>query len=172
MISFKKLILTTDFSLNADAAVPYAVELAHQYGGRIFLLHVASIEMAYATLPTAELIALSANRQLERARDEDRALMQKAEQITEQYGVPVEPIFRLGDPVTEITKFAAEEHADAIIISTRGLKGFSHLVWGSVAERVVRQSPCAVLSVHPQLHEAREEQEARIRETVSATSID
>jgi universal stress protein A len=150
MVSFKKLILTTDFSTNADAAIPYAVELARKYDGKIFLVHVASLEIAYTTLPTAELVMVGANARLERMQEENKGLMQRAEKLAAEHHIEIVPILRVGDAVSEIVNFAKEEKADAIVISTRGLKGLSHLVWGSVAERIVRQSPCTVISVHPE----------------------
>lgn len=50
-----------------------------------------------------------------------------------------------GDPGSEIAKFAAEKKAGLVVISSHGRRGISRLLMGSVAERVVRLSPCPVL---------------------------
>ena len=54
---------------------------------------------------------------------------------------------RLGDPSTEIVDFAKEIAADLIVLPSHGRKGISRFLLGSVAERVVRLSPCPVLVI-------------------------
>ena len=56
---------------------------------------------------------------------------------------------RLGSPASVIVRLAAEISADLIVVGTHGRTGVSRLVFGSVAEKVVRTSPCAVLTVRP-----------------------
>ena len=55
----------------------------------------------------------------------------------------------VGSPSHEIVKVAAAEQVDLIVIATHGRTGFSHLVMGSVAERVVRTAPCPVMTIRP-----------------------
>ena len=55
----------------------------------------------------------------------------------------------LGDPAEEILKYAQSEGIDLIIIGTHGRKGLEHIIFGSVAERVVKKSPVPVLTVNP-----------------------
>jgi nucleotide-binding universal stress UspA family protein len=52
-----------------------------------------------------------------------------------------------GVPYLEILRMAEELHADMIVMGTHGRSGLVHLMIGSVAERVVRKAPCAVLTV-------------------------
>ena len=59
--------------------------------------------------------------------------------------VPIE--IKLGDPSTEIVDFAREIAADLIVLPSHGRKGISRFLLGSVAERVVRLSPCPVLVI-------------------------
>jgi nucleotide-binding universal stress UspA family protein len=54
-----------------------------------------------------------------------------------------------GEPYKNIVEEAEKEGVDWIVISTHGRTGLSHLVMGSVTEKVVRYAPCPVLSVHP-----------------------
>ena len=62
------------------------------------------------------------------------------------------PVIRKSDaPAEEIVKYAHAEHMDLIVMGTHGRPGFSHLLMGSVAEKVVRAAPCPVLTVrHPE----------------------
>ena len=55
---------------------------------------------------------------------------------------------RMGRPADEILAFAEEEKVDAIIIATHGRTGLAHIVFGSVAEKVVRHAKCPVMTVH------------------------
>ena len=52
-----------------------------------------------------------------------------------------------GDPAKEIVRIAIDENIDMIVIATHGLTGWQHIVFGSVAEKVVRFAECPVLTV-------------------------
>jgi universal stress protein A len=52
-----------------------------------------------------------------------------------------------GDAAGEIVLIAGKEHVDLIVIATHGWTGLRHLVFGSVAEKVVRLAPCPVLTI-------------------------
>ena len=56
-------------------------------------------------------------------------------------------------PAQEIVDYAADIHADLIVVGTHGRSGVSRLLMGSVAEHVVRSAPCPVLVVRPSEHE-------------------
>jgi universal stress protein A len=52
-----------------------------------------------------------------------------------------------GDAADEIVRIGEEEKADLIVIATHGMTGWRHLIFGSVAEKVVRRAGCPVLTV-------------------------
>jgi universal stress protein A len=56
-------------------------------------------------------------------------------------------VTRVGSPYAEIVQYAAEQQIDLIVMGTHGRGAVGHLLLGSVAERVVRKAPCAVLTV-------------------------
>ncbi len=60
---------------------------------------------------------------------------------------PIETLAVWGNPTTEICRIAQEYRTDVIVMSTHGRTGLAHMFMGSVAERVVRSAPCAVLIV-------------------------
>jgi nucleotide-binding universal stress UspA family protein len=64
-------------------------------------------------------------------------------------GVTARGVVRVGAPWSEIVNLAREEHADMIVMGTQGRTGLDRLLLGSVAERVIRQAPCPVLTVRP-----------------------
>jgi len=62
-------------------------------------------------------------------------------------------IVGVGTPFVEIVKIAREEEVDLLIIGTHGRGAIAHMLLGSVAERIVRKSPCPVLTVRSGEHE-------------------
>ena len=66
-------------------------------------------------------------------------------------GVTARAVVKVGVAWEEIVRLAAEEHADMIVMGTQGRTGLDRLLLGSVAERVIRQAPCPVLTVRPEI---------------------
>jgi nucleotide-binding universal stress UspA family protein len=66
---------------------------------------------------------------------------------------PVSRHTAVGRPFEEIVRFAKEHQIDLIVIGSHGRRGLSHLLLGSVAERVVRIAGCPVLTVRPDQHQ-------------------
>jgi nucleotide-binding universal stress UspA family protein len=60
----------------------------------------------------------------------------------------------MGSPFRKIIETAEAEHVDLIVMATHGRTGLSHLVMGSVAERVIRTAPCPVLTIRPPAEKA------------------
>lgn len=141
------VLAPTDFSPAADAALPWADLLARAFDARLVLLHV--VEVTYESLlevpwsgvePVGEAIA----RQLEeRARAE---LAARAEKLP-----PCETLVRTGLGAglsrQRIVEAAADVGADVIVMGTHGRTGVDRILFGSVAEHVVRTSPVPVLTV-------------------------
>lgn len=157
MIQFKKIILTTDLSDNANAATPYAVELAKRYNGTIHLIHVSEDSLYYAigtgekVAPIDPLIQVYDPAWVEEARRfREQQLEKLAKSIGTNDGVTVIHLLQQGHAADKIITYAKAENADCIVIATHGRTGFSHFLFGSVAERVVRMSVCPVLSVRPE----------------------
>jgi nucleotide-binding universal stress UspA family protein len=84
---------------------------------------------------------------------EDRKLLDEFIPPELKKGITVETIHRVGIPFMEIIKAAREKEADLIVIATHGKSGLSHILFGSVAEKVVRKAPCPVLSIRHPEHE-------------------
>lgn len=147
-IRVRCVLAPTDFSPAADAALPWADLLARTFDARLVLLHV--VEVTYETLvevpwgggfePVGEAIA----RQLEeRARAE---LQTRAQRLP-----PCETLVRTGLGAglsrQRIVEAAADVGADLVVMGTHGRTGVDRILFGSVAEHVVRTSPVPVLTV-------------------------
>jgi universal stress protein A len=125
-----------DFDQNSLAAVSVAAELAQKDNATLYLLHVVHLH------PAVEPV-LSFGEAEAKART-------KLEQISHQKlkaGTRYELHVVTGDPAVEVLQLAARLSIDLIVMATHGRKGLRRLVLGSVAERVVREAPCPVLTV-------------------------
>ena len=141
-MSIREILYPTDFSENAAAAWPYALQMAEQLGARILLLHVApgpypAPETFLAAEQWAEIFAA----QRREAEGKLRA------QAATAPGVKADVLVTRGVPFLEILRVAAERKADLIVMGTHGRTGVAHALMGSVAEKVVRMAACPVLTV-------------------------
>lgn len=143
-MEIKKVLFATDFSEGSSFALPYAVDLAKKYGARLYFVHVV-YDLAQTSgfyIPHISLddvyrdIEKGAQSELEKTFIEEMRTFKDIE-----YKV------LKGKPYEELSKFAAEQKVDLIVIGTHGRRGFDRLLFGSTAEQVVRNAPCPVLSV-------------------------
>ncbi len=130
MIHVKKILYPTDFSSYSNQAYFHAVGLAETYGASLSVVYVYNANSTEAE---------SADRDFWRS---------QLEQVRPANpNIAVQHAFLEGDPATEIARFASDTAIDVIVIGTHGRTGVDRLVMGSVAERVMRESPCSVLVV-------------------------
>jgi len=149
VIRMETILHPTDLSESSKYALRYAVSLAEEYGAKLFIMHVIEeisqamyFDMLHAP-PLADLMA-EIEEQVSKAMDE-----LVAPEIRER--VAVERIIRRGVPFLEVIRCAQEIGADLIVCGTHGRTGLKHVLFGSVAEKIVRKAPCPVLSVrHPE----------------------
>jgi nucleotide-binding universal stress UspA family protein len=147
MIAIKKIMIPTDFSEYSNHALKYAVTIAQSFQAKLYLMHVCELPLTSPMLP-AEPYPTATRAQEQR--EEEKTLKRLAEELRTR-GMDAEPVFELGRPYMEIVRAAKELDVDLVILATHGRKGLTHLVFGSTAEKVVRLSPCPVLTVkHPE----------------------
>jgi universal stress protein A len=148
VLPFKRILCPTDFSEPAGQAVQAAVELARHCSALLLLVHVVPpVPVPYQPLaspgPSFDVTAYL------------QELTNTSQQTLKAYAearVPPEVAADLrvsaGDPALEILRQAQESAADLIVIATHGHGGWRRFLFGSVAEKVVRQATCPVLVVH------------------------
>ena len=141
----KRLVCPTDFSERGAAAERQAVGLARVLGAELVLVHVGTDATLWREgLYTPEVRAVVEGQRKWAA---DTLAARVAALAAE--GVTARAVVRVGLAWKEIVRLAAEEHADMIVMGTQGRAGLERLLLGSVAERVIRQAPCPVLTVGP-----------------------
>jgi len=145
VIEIKRILAPTDFSAHSDTAVRFACQIAERFASELHLLHVLS-----EIIPTGPDPLLMPVMPPQFYKDsEDRANETLASLLHPDWGRPVKvkTAIRWGSPVESIVSYALDERVDMIVIATHGRTGLSHVLLGSVAERIVREAPCPVLTI-------------------------
>ena len=145
MAAIQQILVATDFSDASTIAVHQATELAEILGARITLLHVVEEPFGYVGEMHAYLPEVDAFRKT--LNDAARAQLDKVFTTEEIARWHVSLQLRTGTPYVEIVRFAKDHGINLIVIGTHGRGLLSHMVLGSVAEKVVRYAECAVLTV-------------------------
>ncbi len=145
MNDFKKILIPTDYSEISIVAIEYALSFSRLFGARVFLLHTLDTIPVLA-LQTVDLTTETVIFETERNARDDLHLfaVSKIGEIAN-----LVEVIRKGIADEEIVKFAKEEDIDLIIMATHGRSGLSHVLMGSVAEKVIQQSPVPVLTINP-----------------------
>jgi nucleotide-binding universal stress UspA family protein len=145
MLPLKKILCPTDFSDPSNEALKIANELGSHFSSEVILLHVVQpMRSSVTTEPHTgfdmfayqESIKESAQKALQNVKRKKLAKVEKVRSMIIE-----------GEPAEEIIKVAADEKANLIVIATHGRSGWKRFVFGSVAEKVIRLSTCAVLTI-------------------------
>ena len=148
MIQLKKIMVPTDGSETSKEAMRYALELAKPFQATITLMMVADDRnldwMGPAYFPEKMLNEIEKNT-IEQAKRALKEFWPTAADSPET----IKTLVIKGNPVEEIIDCAKREKIHMIVMGTHGRTGISHMMLGSVAEKIVRLSPCPVLTVKP-----------------------
>jgi nucleotide-binding universal stress UspA family protein len=145
VLPFKKILCPTDFSDPSLEGLKAATEVADFFSGELLLLNVVPIidPLPYPDAPAHFNVAEYQKEMLVWSKRELDELSRER--------IPPHVSFRThaveGNPPEEIIRLAQSERVDAIVIATHGRTGWRHLVFGSVAEKVVRLAPCPVITI-------------------------
>jgi nucleotide-binding universal stress UspA family protein len=145
MIGLKRVLCPTDLSEESLKALPYAIELVRVFDGELFFVYVLPALPAPEAdfgFGATEIFELAS----ELRRDGERRLVRFLKgRIPDD--IKTRKILREGNAAEEILRAADEHSIDLITIATHGLTGWRHVVFGSVAEKVVRTAKIPVLTV-------------------------
>ena len=141
MLEFKKICCATDFSEPSRIGMLEAAELARRLEADLELVHVQTpppmvgTDMIATPIEMTETALAEIEKTMAMWRDEAERLVGRA----------VRSAVLTGDAAGEIVRLARDRAIDLIVVGTHGRRGLRRLVVGSVAERIVREAPCAVV---------------------------
>ena len=148
MFPFMKILCPTDFSEPSLCGMKLGAEMADRFGSEIIIINV---HKPIPHLPTPRVQAPEVTFDVTAYEQQiiEDAKLNLAEVSETIFGEVASPrlVVRIGKPADEILALAEEEKVDAIFIATHGRTGLSNVIFGSVAQRVVRRAQCPVLTV-------------------------
>jgi nucleotide-binding universal stress UspA family protein len=144
-VEFKNILVATDGSKHSAAAASEAIGLAKRNGSKLTVISVVPSELMTPTdiefsMPQRELIA---EKEMHEAEKNAKAVKDAAQ----KEGVAVQAFVMSGKPSDAIIQTAKEKNSDLIVLGSHGKTGIERLLMGSVAERVIVLTACAVLVV-------------------------
>ncbi len=151
MIDLKHILIPTDFSEYSLHALKYACALAEKFDSRLHLVNV--VEDYYPLVPEAGMMLGERDQYLSGLRTGAERELAKLPDPSWCAADKVTRFVRVGTAFLEIVRYAKEEQIDLVVIGSHGRSGLAHVLMGSVAEKVVRKAPCAVLTVRPGQHQ-------------------
>ena len=145
MLEIRTILAPTDFSVHSVKALKYACGLAERFNAEIHLLHVLSDFVPAG--PDPLLTPVLPPDFYTESETQSLATLDKA--LDPSWGKPasVTKTVRWGDTAEEIVSEARDKGVDLVVIATHGRTGLEHVLLGSVAERIVRECPCPVLTI-------------------------
>jgi len=146
MNEIKKILFPIDLTENSSKILPYVLSVSEKYNSMIYLLHVVQDLQKWGKLyiphPSMDTF------QKEALEGAEKALGRVCEEQLQSC-----PNFQRkvvsGDPAAEILKTIESEDIDIVIMGTHGSKGLEHVIFGSVADNVVKKSPVPVMTINP-----------------------
>jgi len=146
---FGKILVCLDGSSLSEQIVPYATEVARRFGSRVVLLQVLQIpsSLAAASAQGAENVI---EEELRRLSYEAHQYLEGIAAQMKDKGVSAEVSVIEGTPGDAIVEYASQSEIELIVVATHGRKNIGRLVFGSVADHVMRHSFIPVLSVKPE----------------------
>jgi nucleotide-binding universal stress UspA family protein len=148
MTTIKRILYATDLSPISEPAWDEARQLGRLFDAEILVLHAVPLVM----LPLEGYFPPHMYDELvQSARRDAEARFDRLLGSVPGSGLKVRIQLEDGPPADRILKVANDEQADIVIVGTHGRAGIQRAILGSVADRLIRQAPCPVVTVQPEL---------------------
>jgi nucleotide-binding universal stress UspA family protein len=146
MKQVQKILFPIDFASHFETLVPWVATFADKFGATVCVLFVAqdlsnfsAFYVPHGNIQSFQEEALSSAR---------KRMAAAVEEFFKKFP-KLETRVDLGAPAAKILEVAKIEKVDLIIMGAHGRKGLDKAIFGSVADKVVRDAPCPVLTIHP-----------------------
>ncbi len=146
MKEIKKILVPVDFSENSQKVLRMAADVAGRFKAELIVVFVVQSFDDYSGFFVPHIPIIQLEEEMVKSAEEK---MKSFAAETLNGSVPHSTAVLSGDVVEEINRFAGEEKADMIVMGTHGYKGLDKILFGSVAEKIVKTAPCPVLTINP-----------------------
>lgn len=144
MKKFDKILFALDFSENSEHAFDYAYTMANNFNARLIIIHVIQEPVDLSGFYAPHISFEKLEKEIEEGAEK---MMEKFCRAMISDFTNYETGIVSGIPYEEIIKKADKEDVSLIVMGTQGRKGIDHFLFGSTAERVVRNAKCPVMTV-------------------------
>jgi nucleotide-binding universal stress UspA family protein len=141
-MTIQRILVAHDFSDTAQSALDLALSLAEKLDAAVLVMH--AYEIPTYGLPEGPVMTVEMVKDIETAA---RTALDGVVARAQRPGISVKAVLRHGPAWSEVEAVARETKADLVVVGTHGRRGLARALLGSVAEKVVRTAPCAVLTV-------------------------
>jgi nucleotide-binding universal stress UspA family protein len=146
---FQKILVCLDGSKLAEQILPYAAEQAARFGSSLVLFQVVSLASLPAPTGIESVPVAVPNDQLAEAEAAAKDYLEGLAIPLRGKGLKVQCASLIGHPAESIVSYAEESKFDLVAIATHGRSGLRRLVFGSVADYVIRKSGLPILLIKP-----------------------
>lgn len=151
LMNVRRIVTPIDFSDNSKIIAESAAYMAGKFEAEMYLVFVVQNFEDYSGFFVPQMSMPNLESELvEGAEEKMEAFCKELQQKCDEYGVAkLETRVFMGDVAEQIVEFATEVESDMIIMGTHGYKGLEKIMFGSVADKVVRAAQCPVLTINP-----------------------
>ena len=146
MIEFKRILFPVDLSESSDKMIPYVQAVAKKFDSKIHILFAARVFEYYSSMyvPYPSISSFE-NEVIAGA---EKRLYEFVDEHFSEFA-NTKSVVTAGDASEEIINYIEDQRIDLVIMGTHGRKGMDKIIFGSVAERVLKTSPVPVMVVNP-----------------------
>ena len=150
-LNIRKVITPVDFSKNADFIARSAIYIAGAFKASLTFVFVVQNFEDYSGFFVPEMNMPNLERDLHvNAEKKMQSFSEEYNALCQEHGVAsFTNKVLVGDVADQITEFAMEESGDLIVMGTHGYKGLEKVMFGSVADKVVKTAHCPVTTINP-----------------------
>ena len=145
---YSKIVVGTDGSATANAAVRHAAGLAKATGATLHIVHAFQPVPAMASLGIDAGAAVLAAGSAEEAERQGREVLERSKSLASAEGATAEGHLEISDPASALLDTAERLEADLLVVGNKGMSGVKRFVLGSVPNKVSHHCPCSLLIVN------------------------
>lgn len=146
MPQIKKILFPVDFTTATDKILPFVKDMVKAFDAKLYIIHVIRSPEEFAGFEMGPAWYMTFEKELKKGAE--KSMKRLVGDQLEDLG-DVETDIKVGDIVDTIIDFVNSNDIDMIIIGTHGRKGLEKVMFGSVAEGVIKDAPCPVLTINP-----------------------
>lgn len=142
MKAFKKVLVPIDFSANSRKVLDAAAYVAERFGADLSVVFVVQTLDDYSGFFVPHMPVAKLEEDMVQGAEEKMAAFLEGLEVSESHVLS-------GDVAEEVVGHAEKQGIDLIVMGTHGYKGLERIVFGSIAEKILKSASCPVMTINP-----------------------